>query len=148
MRPKSFLTYFLLCAIPLLLLAELNYWNGKRTADSAVGAIVQNDLNAFSAGLDELLDENQKSLLQLAIVPASRDIVTRTDVESATGKPQPPLELLHSLPKLGGSFHQLTLYNNAKTPLWTKLDNGDWPYCRGFNTPSRPQPDDRVWTQQ
>jgi len=148
MRPKSFLTYFLLCAIPLLLLAELNYWNGKRTADSAVGAIVQNDLNAFSAGLDELLDENQKSLLQLAIVPASRDIVTRTDVESATGKPQPPLELLHSLPKLGGSFHQLTLYNNAKTPLWTKLDNGDWAYCRGFNTPALPQPDDRVWTQQ
>ena len=39
-RPKSFLTYFLLCAIPLLLLAGLNYWNGLRTVDSTLGAVV------------------------------------------------------------------------------------------------------------
>ena len=70
MRPKSFLTYLLLCAIPLFALALLNYWTATRTVDSTVSAIAQNDLNAFSAGVDELLDNNQKSILQFAIAPA------------------------------------------------------------------------------
>ena len=69
MRPKPFLTYFLLCAIPFLLLAELNYWNGTRSVDSTVSTIAQNDLNAFSGAVDELLEENRKSMLQLAIAP-------------------------------------------------------------------------------
>ena len=37
-RPKPFLTYFILCAIPLLLLAGFNYWNGIRTVDSTLSA--------------------------------------------------------------------------------------------------------------
>ena len=76
MRPKPFLTYFLLCAIPLLLLAGLSYWNGTRSVDATVSTIAQNDLNAFSAAVDELLDENQKSILQLAIAPEARNVVT------------------------------------------------------------------------
>ena len=40
-RRKPFLTYFVLCAIPLLLLAALNYWNGVRTVDATVSTIVQ-----------------------------------------------------------------------------------------------------------
>ena len=146
MRPKSFLTYFLLCAIPLLLLAELNYWNGTRTVDSTVSTIAQNDLNAFSGAVDELLDQNQKSILQLAIAPAARSIVSPSEV--ATTTPQPPLSILQSLPKLGGSFRQLTLYNSSKNALWTQLDNGEWAYGRGFNNPIVPQPDERVWSQQ
>jgi signal transduction histidine kinase len=148
MRPKSFLTYFLLCAIPLLLLAELNYWNGTRSVNSTISTIAQNDLNTFSAAVDELLDENQKSILQLAIAPPARNIVTNTDVGLASGDSQPPLPILHQLPRLSGSFHNLTLYNRFKNPLWTQLDNGEWAYGRGFNNPVVPQPDERVWSQQ
>jgi signal transduction histidine kinase len=141
MRPKPFLTYFLLCAIPLFLLAGLNYWNGARSVDASVRAIAQNDLNAFSAAVDELLDEHQKSILQLAIDPKTREVVTSSTVE-------PPLPILNSLPRLGSSFHNLTLFNSSKNALWTQLDNGEWAYGRGFNNPVAPQPDERVWGQQ
>jgi len=139
MRPKPFLTYFLLCAIPLFLLAGLNYWNGTTSVDAAVNSIVQNDLNAFSGSVDELLEENKKSILQLAIAPVVRDIVTRPNAETAI--PQ-------SLPRTGGSFRNLTFFNGAKNALWTQLDNGQWVLCRGLNSPSAPQPDEHVWTQQ
>ena len=138
MRPKSFLTYFVLCAIPLFLLAALNYWNGTRSVDAAVSSIVQHDLNAFSGSIDELLEENQNGILQLAIAPAVRDAVT-TDAETAI--PQ-------SLPRVGGAFRNLTFFNSAKNALWTQLDNGAWVNCRGLNPPVVPQPDEHVWTQQ
>jgi signal transduction histidine kinase len=148
MRPKSFLTYFLLCAIPLFLLAELNYLNSTRSVESAVSTIAQNDLNAFSGAVDELLEENKKSMLQLAIVPAARDAISRRDIESATGTPQPPLPILNSFPKLGGSLHELTLYDITKRPLWHQLLNGEWVYARKFNYAVAAQPDEQVWTQQ
>ncbi len=135
MRPKPFLTYFLLCAIPLLLLAALNYWNGTRTVDSTVGAIVQNDLNTFSGAVDELLDESQKRILQLAITPAVRSAVL------SDGPPQPP-----SRPDLGESFQSLTLYNNSKTPVWNRQATGEWVDSRSLSI--KPQPDQRVWEQQ
>ena len=141
MRPKSFLTYFLLCAIPLFLLAGLGYWSGARSVEASVSTIAQNDLNAFSGAVDELLDENQKGMLQLAIAPEARQIVTSADTE-------PPLPLLHSLPRLGASFHNLTLYNSSKNALWTQLDNGAWVSGRGFNNSVVPLPDERVWGQQ
>ena len=140
MRPKPSLTYFLLCAIPLFLLAGINYWNGTRSVDASVSAIAQNDLNAFSAAVDELLDENQKSILQLAIDPRTREVVTSSATE--------PPPILNSLPRLGASFHHLTLFNSSKNALWTQLDNGEWAYGRGFNNPVVPQPDERVWGQQ
>ena len=144
MRPKSFLTYFLLCAIPLFLLAELGYWNATRAIDASVGTIAQNDLNAFSGAVDELLDENQKSMRQLAIAPAAREVVNRVEGETA---PQPPLPILNSLPKLGASLHELTLYDQTKSALWNQLPNGEWAYARGFNHPVALQPDEHVWTQ-
>ncbi|HXR99713.1 MAG TPA: ATP-binding protein [Pyrinomonadaceae bacterium] len=144
MRPKSFLTYFLLCAIPLFLLAELGYWNSTRSIDASVGTIAQNDLNAFSGAVDELLDENQKSMRQLAIAPAARDVVNRVESETA---PQPPLPILNSLPKLGSSLHELTLYDHTKNALWNQLPNGEWAYARGFNQSVALQPDEHVWTQ-
>ena len=113
-----------------------------RTVDSTVGAIAQNDLNAFSAGVDEILDDNQKSILQFAIAPSSRDIITRT----SAGTPFRESELTQPLPQLGASFHQLTIYNSAKTALYTLGDDG-WIDCRLARTVPLPQPDERVWTQ-
>jgi signal transduction histidine kinase len=147
MRPKSFLTYFLLCAIPLFLLAELGYWNSTRSIESSVGIIAQNELNAFSGAVDELLDDNKKSMLQLAIAPAARDILNRAEIETQSGKPQPPLPILNSLPKPGASLHELTLYDRTKSALWNQLANGEWAYARGINPPVALQPDEQVWSQ-
>ena len=153
MRPKPFLTYFFLCAIPLFLLAALNYWNGARSVDSAVSTAAQNDLNAFSGAVNELLDENQKSILQFAIAPSVRELITKTDVgpEHPPDLSQLPNTLLTSLPKVDPSFHYLTLYGRSKITLWFQNDDGNWLYTPGFGfhgSPAIPQPDDHVWTQQ
>lgn len=66
MRSKPFLTYFLICAVPLLLLAALNYWNATRSVDTTVSTIVQSDLNSFTAAVDRLLDDEGKRVLQIA----------------------------------------------------------------------------------
>ena len=63
---KPFLTYFLICAVPLLLLAALNYWNTTRSVDNAVNTIVQNDLNSFLVTVDRLLDDQGKEVMRLA----------------------------------------------------------------------------------
>ena len=68
-RPKSFLTYFVLCAIPLLLLAGLNYWNGIRAVDSTLSAAAQDDLNSVTASVDDVIAEQERALLGLAINP-------------------------------------------------------------------------------
>jgi signal transduction histidine kinase len=153
MRPKPFLTYFLLCAIPLFLLAALSYWNGTRSVDASIGAIAQNDLNAFSAAVDELLDENQNSILQFAIAPSVRELVTTTDV--GPGRPpdfsQLPNDALTSLPKVAPSFRYLSLYGGSKVLLWFQFDDGSWHSATDFGFhgfPGLPQPDERVWAQQ
>ena len=153
MRPKPFLTYFLLCAIPLFLLAALNYWNGARSVDSTVSTIAQSDLNAFSGAVNELLDENQKSILQFAIAPSVRELITRTDVTPSgpADLSQLPNTLLTSLPRVGPSFHYLSLYGRSKIVLWFQNDEGNWLSTSGFGfkgSPVIPKPDERVWAQQ
>ena len=75
MRQKSFLTYFAICAVPLLLLAALNYWNGTRSVDATVNTIVQDDLQAFTAGINQMLDEQGNALLKLAVAPQNQTAV-------------------------------------------------------------------------
>src|ERR1041385_1909 len=77
MRPKTFLTYFILCAIPLLLLAALNYWTGVRTANSTLSTIVQNDLNSFNSGVDEVVDERAHKILGFAIKGVVQDLLAK-----------------------------------------------------------------------
>jgi signal transduction histidine kinase len=74
LRSKPFLTYFLICAVPLLLLAALNYWNATRSVKNTVEMMVQNDLNSFTAEVDRLLDDQGKQVLTLP-----RDIVAVND---------------------------------------------------------------------
>jgi len=59
-RPKPFLTYFILCAIPLLLLAGLNYWRSIRAVESSFNSIVQGDLNSFNVTVDEILRDKER----------------------------------------------------------------------------------------
>jgi len=149
MRPKPFLTYFILCAIPLLLFAGLNYWNGLRSVDSTLGAIVQNDLNSFNVAVDEDLRERKSAMLQLAIAPAAQRIVTRKEVEIGDGVlPESPYAILNSVPDLSGYFQVVTLFADDRAPLWTRTGRSEWTYCRILGPENLARPDQHVWEQQ
>jgi len=127
-RPKSFLTCFLLCALPLLLLAGLNYWNGIRAVDSTLGAAVQDDLNLFNAGVDDVIAEQERTLLRLAInsdvqqqlIHKSGDLTSHLDLTSC--------------------FKSLTLFDRDRQALPVRIANSQ--------PASLPQPDQRVWGLQ
>jgi signal transduction histidine kinase len=120
MRPKPFLTYFILCAMPLLLFAGLNYWNGLRTVDSTLSTIAQDDLNSFTGAVDEVLEERRREILGFAAKGVVQDLFKkqRTEIDPLSND-------------FRGHFQSLTLFTNDRKPL------------DGSNLP---QPDQRVWT--
>ena len=89
MRPKPFLTYFILCATPLLFFAGLSYWNGVRTVDSTLSTIAQDDLNSFTGAVDELLKEREQDILGFAIKGVVQDLLRkRTEIDPASNYEQ------------------------------------------------------------
>lgn len=128
-RPKPFLTYFILCAIPLLLLAALSYWNAIRTVDSTISSIVQSDLNSFNVSLDELIREQEGAILRVASVSDIQRIL-------ADKKRGDDLQL-NSGPDLSAHFQNVTLFDRDRQPLLFRI---------GSSRPAKlPEPDDRVW---
>ena len=125
MRPKSFLTYFVLCAIPLLLLAGLNYWNGIRTVDSTFNAIAQHDLNGFNVAADEIIRDRKNTILGLALAPeVQQAVVNKSQSLPFTG--------------LDEYFQSLSLFNRERTVVsFHSQDN---------RSAKAPQPDSQVWS--
>ena len=143
LRRKSFLTYLALCAIPLLLLAVLNYWNGVRAVESTLSSIVQEDLNSFTAGVDEVLQDQESAILRLAMqrniqqaVAQSSDSTTPPASSSLKSALQPPTQL-----------HSLTLFDSSRRPLWFGTTTTQWENWTKTNSAPAdlPQPDERVW---
>jgi signal transduction histidine kinase len=130
-RPKPFLTYLVLCAIPLLLLAGLNYWNGLRTVDSTIGVIVQNDLNSLNVAVDQVIREQESAMLRLAMSSDVQQIVASNN-ESDAGR-------LNSVLDLSEYFQTLTLVNRDRQSLLIRIAN---------SRPGNTQPDQRVWELQ
>src|SRR5829696_396175 len=130
-RPKAFLTYCILCAIPLLLLAGLNYWNGVRAVDSAVSAAVQDDFNSFSVAVDEGIGEQERAILRLALNSDVQQLVTHRSGD---------LQQRTSLLDLSGYFQSLTLFDRDRQALPVRIANSP--------PANLPQPDQRVWGLQ
>ena len=142
-RRKSFLTYLGLCAIPLLLLAALNYWNGVRAVDSTINAIVQEDLNSFTAGVDEVLREQESAILRLAM---QRNV--QQAVAQASDSTNPPASSsLKSALEPPTQFHSLALFDRSRRPLWFGTSSTQWENWNTTNSAPAdlPQPDERVW---
>ena len=145
MRSKPFLTYFLICAVPLLLLAALNYWNATRSVTATANAVVQDDLQSFNAVVDRLLNDRGQILLKLAVTP---------DVQSASDDPslQPKLEAAFKSVFASGSFKSLALYNERRQPLWFDSTIPEEAWHEGPDRrmpPTRfPLPNQQVWTTQ
>ena len=137
-RPKAFLTYFLLCAIPLLLLAVLNYWNGIRTVDSTISSIVQHDLNSFNAKVDDTVRGRELRILELTFSP---------HVSSGS----PVGETARLQPDLDKHFESLTIYGSGKTAEWSRNREMVWNSTASNPRPrpaDLPQPDPQVWELQ
>src|SRR5678815_6172895 len=122
-RRKPFLTYSCLCAIPLLLLAGLNYWNGLRSVDSTAGAIVENDLHAFNVAVDAELRARKSDVLRLSMLAEVQEIVS--DKERRDVYPQGLFLWLKALPPMR-EFDSLTIFNRDRHPFAFRRGEGDW----------------------
>jgi hypothetical protein len=145
LRSKPFLTYFLICAVPLLLLAGLNYWNGTRSVHNTVNAIVQEDLQLYTGDVDRWLEAQGRALLRLAV---------NTDVQRVAGDPSLRKSVDASLKSAWdfGLFKSLALFDRNRQPLWFSTNTKQWEIW-GADVDSAvrshlPQPDDRVWRGQ
>ena len=143
LRRKSFLTYFALCAAPLLLLAGINWWNGFRAVDSTVSSIVQEDLNSFTAGVEEVLQDQGNAMLRLALM---------RNIQQAVAQPENPQRQtagssLKSVLDLRRDFQSLALFDRNRQPLWFGTHSTQWENWDKSNSPSGniPQPDERIW---
>ena len=143
LRRKTFLTYFALCAAPLLLLAGINWWNGFRAVDSTVSSIVQEDLNSFTAGVEEVLQDQGNAMLRLALM---------RNIQQAVAQPENPQRQiagssLKSVLDLRRDFQSLALFDRNRQPLWFGTHSTQWENWDKSNSPSGniPQPDERIW---
>ena len=148
MRRKPFLTYFLLCAIPLLLLAGLNYWNGLHSVDSTTAAMVQNDLYSLNVAIDKQLGERKSDFLKICIMGDVQHLVADRDPVVPTLMPQGLFWFLESLPDLSRQFSTLLLYDKDRKPLWVRQGEAEWTSFSSVKLAYVPQPDPGVWDLQ
>ncbi|HSE16784.1 MAG TPA: ATP-binding protein [Pyrinomonadaceae bacterium] len=146
MRRKPFLTYFLLCAIPLLLLAGLGYWNGLRSVDSTTAAFVQADLNALNVAIDKELRECKSDFLKLTIMKDVQSLVDKKAHEQDVW-PQGMFITLKTLPELR-EFQSLALFDSARNPYCVRIGDASWTCPQSFVQINVPQPDPHVWELQ
>ncbi|HKG47653.1 MAG TPA: ATP-binding protein [Pyrinomonadaceae bacterium] len=144
-RRKPFLTYSILCAIPLLLLAGLNYWNGLRSVNSTVGTIVQTDLNALNVAIDEELRERKGDFLRLSMMEEIKYLVDEETAAHAMA-PQGLYLTLRRLPDLSRRFQSLTLFTRDRKPAFVRERDSDWTIIK--NPQAANVPDARVWDSQ
>jgi signal transduction histidine kinase len=144
-RRKPFLTYFGLCAIPLLLLAGLNYWNGLGSVDSTTRPIVQSDLNAFNVAVDQELRDRKSDFLRLSMMKDMQHIVS--DKERVDVWPQGTVLLLKTLPLLR-EFESLTVFNRDRHAFIFRRGEGEWTALENYHAAEFPQPDPHAWELQ
>lgn len=147
LRRKSFLTYFALCAVPLLLLAALNYWNGMRSANATLEAVVQDDLNSFTEGVVEVLRDQESAMLRLSLMRNIQQAVAQPETTPPANYQSASLNL-KSLLDLRSHFQSLAVFDRDRQPLWFGTANTQWENWTKTNSiPANiPQPDERVWT--
>ena len=127
LRSKSFLTCFVICAVPLLLLAALNYWNATRSVNKTINTIVQADVHSFNSTVDRLLDEQGRAILKVAVTPevqgATADSALRSGLDASL---RPVLEL--------AQLKALAVYDLSHRPIWA------------YPREEPPLPHESVWT--
>jgi signal transduction histidine kinase len=134
---KPFLTYFIFCAIPLLLLAGLNYWRGIHAANTILSSIVQEDLISFNVAVDDVLNRYKSEMLRLPLDSSVQNIVNNADENSP---------FLRSFVDHDGPFRRLTVFDRNRQAVWDRPQDRQDPSSRP--APDVPQPHSRVWDLQ
>ena len=147
MRRKPLLTYFILCAIPLLLFAGLNYWNGLRSVDSTVRDIVQTDLNALNTAIDQELRERKGDFLRLSMMEEIKYLADEQTAADAI-HPQGLYLRLKTLPDLSARFQSLTLFTRDRKPAFIREGDSEWTTIKDPEHARAIQPDSHVWDLQ
>jgi len=113
MRRRGFLTYLLLCLVPLLLVAVLNYWNGLRLVDQTVGDTAQRDLDSLTADVDRRVQQQEAEIRRLASAKSIGEFLAAGD--NSTDQP-PPSVAADFASALGrnGSLFRLALFNQNR----------------------------------
>src|SRR6267142_513121 len=172
-RPKPLPTYFLICSAPLLLLTGLNYWNGIRTGDAAVGADLQDHLNTFTNEVDSVLRDQEKEIMRLALSDAMQHFVASkerqanedpgssllpekkgSETTESSGVLPPELRATISIAlDRHGYFSSFGLFDKKRRPLLfadnaSHSEIGPVGFQTRYFTSDQPQPDERVWDVQ
>lgn len=139
---KPFLTYFILCAIPLLLLAGLNYWNNVRTVNSMLATEAQGDLMSFSVSVDELLDDREHDIRSFTVESQVQNILKKVDPASSDEQTRVSLEAAGDLSRY---FQSVTIFGNDRKVFGFKKGSDEWTFT-GLDQADLPTVDQRVWT--
>jgi len=152
MRPKPFLTYFVLCALPLLLLAGLNYWNGVRTVNSMLSTVVQSDLMSFNVAVDELLDDREHDIRSFTVESPVQNILLkkqRKEIDPVSNYEQ-MMDTRSSLKAVGDLsryFQSVTIFSSDRKPFCFQKGSGEWTFTN-LDSASLPAVDQRAWASQ
>lgn len=99
-KRRSLLTYVLLCLLPMLFLAVINYWHGLRLVDRTISANVQEDLNALTEDVDKRVQQHENEIRRLATSKAVLGFLTATEQQQQQG--ETPSRLIASFASLLG----------------------------------------------
>lgn len=114
MKRRGLLTYLLLCLVPLLVLAVLNYWNGLGLADQTIGDTAQRDLNSLTADVDRRVQQQETEIRRLASAKSVHDYLA---VETTGPRDQPATSVgadFASALGRNGSLFRLALFDSDR----------------------------------
>ena len=120
MKRRGFLAYLLLCLLPLILLAVLNYWIGLRLVDQSVADTAQRDLNALAADTDRRVQQQEAEIRRLASAKSVRDFLAANATQAQKSLDQPaPYLAADFASALGrnGSLFRLALFDQNRVLL-------------------------------
>ena len=120
MKRRGFLAYLLLCLLPLILLAVLNYWISLRLVDQSVADTAQRDLNALTADTDRRVQQQESEIRRLASAKSVRDLLAASATQAQKSLDQPPPYLAADFASaLGrnGSLFRLALFDQNRVLL-------------------------------
>lgn len=151
-RPKRFLTFFVLGAIPLILLAGINYWNGVRATESAVRYNLEYSRDNLAQDLQDSLKEHENDLLALARFEKLQDYLSAQGdllITDATLPVEVRSVVSVRLSKRG-NFGSIALFISKRQVFFAERavagqDNEAAVFHFGNFLPGQAQPDENVW---
>jgi signal transduction histidine kinase len=152
-RRKRFLTFFVLCAIPLILLVGINYWNGVRATESTLRRNLEYSRDNLVQDLQDDLSEHENDLLVLArsqklqIYLSAQENLPLTDATL-------PVEVRSAVSALlsnRGNFGSIALFVHKRQVFFAERELAGQDtqvpvFHFGAFLPGQVQPNENVWS--